>query len=124
MRPLILITALTLSSPAWASLDRLKITQISPTDFTVGYKARAGNNNYWCAAGRHVTEDLGLPPETRVYRLSPPPRKAGQGITFTLDPAKSSGETGVSTSGGPQDGSLSAGGAQSTFCNLNRSIGK
>jgi hypothetical protein len=124
MRTLALLAALTLASPAFASLDRLPIKQDSATDFTVGYKARAGMNNYWCAAGRHVTETLGLPPDTRVYRQSPPPRKAGKGITFTLDPARSAGETGVSTSGGPQDGSLSAGGAQSTFCSLNRTVGQ
>lgn len=124
MRTLSLLAALTLASPAWASLDRLPITQDSSTDFTVGYKARAGLNNYWCAAGRYVTETLELPDDTRIYRLSPPPRKAGQGITFTLDPAKSSGETGLSIFGGLQDGGVSASGVQSSQCNLNRTVGK
>ena len=102
--------------------DRLPITQGSPTDFTVGYKARAELNNYWCAAGRNVTEKLGLPDDTPVYRLSPPPRKLGQGITFMLHPAKSTAETSTSTSGDVQDGGLSASNAQSTQCNLNRFV--
>jgi hypothetical protein len=124
MRSLILLAALTLATPSWASLDRLSVKQESSTEFTVGYKARAGDNNYWCAAGRYVTETLGLPPTTLVYRLSPPPRKAGKGITFTLDPAKSSGETGLSSTSKAQNGSISAGGVQSTYCNLNRSVGQ
>jgi hypothetical protein len=124
MRILTLLAALTLATPSWASLDRLSVKQDTSTDFTVAYKARAGDNNYWCAAGRYVTETLGLPPTTRVYRLSPPPRKAGKGITFTLDPAKSSGETGLNASSGGQDGSMPAGGVQSTYCNLNRTVGQ
>jgi len=124
MRTLTLLAALTLASPALASLDRLPITQDSATEFTVGYKARAGDNNYWCAAGRYVTEKLGLPDDTRIYRQSPPPRGAGKGISFTLDPAKSAGETGISTFGGVQDGSLSASGAKASQCNLNRTVGQ
>lgn len=124
MRTFTLVAALTVAFPAWASFDRLPITQDSPTDFTVGYKAGAGLNNFWCAAGRYVTSKLGLPASTRLFRMSPPPRKAGKGVAFTLDPAKSAGDTGVTTFGGPQDGSFSAGGAQSDFCNARRSIGQ
>ena len=124
MRTLTFLAALTLASPVWASLDRLPITQDSATEFTVGFKARAGLNNYWCAAGRYVTEKLGMADDTPIYRLSPPPRKAGQGITFTLDRAKSAGDTGLSTFGEAQDGGLAAGSAQSTQCNLNRSVGQ
>lgn len=118
MRPLAILAALTLAAPAWASLDILSVKQTSPTDFTVAYKARAGENNYWCAAGRHVTNGLGLPPGTPLYRLSPPPRRSGQGVAFTLDATKSAGDTGVT-----QDDTLTAGKAQSRFCNLNRSVG-
>ncbi|OYW51945.1 MAG: hypothetical protein B7Z31_13190 [Rhodobacterales bacterium 12-65-15] len=71
-----------------------------------------------------MTEKLGLPGDTRIYRMSPPPRKAGEGIAFTLDPAKSAGDTGISTFGGAQDGSLSASGAKASQCNLNRTVGQ
>ena len=123
MRNLALLALLTLASPAWASLDRLPVTQTSPTDFTVGYKGGASIYNYWCAAGRFVTATLRLPEGTRVYRQSPSPRQSGQGISFTLDPAKSVGDTGVSTFGGPQDGSFTASGAQQDFCNSRRPSG-
>jgi hypothetical protein len=58
-----------------------------------------------------VTNALGLSPDTPLHRQSPPPRKAGQGISFTLDPARSTGD------------SLTAAAAQARFCNLNRSVG-
>ncbi len=118
MRILTLLTALALASPAAAlgPESRLRVTQTSNADFTVGYRSTAKLTDYWCAAGNFVTNTLGLPDSTRVYRLSPPPRKAGQGISFTLDASRSAGETGLSTFGGPQDGSMSAGGAYAQFC--------
>jgi len=118
MRILSLLAVLALASPAMAfgTEPRLRIVRASNGDFAVGYQAQARLTDYWCAAGNFVTNTLGLPDRTRVYRLSPPPRKAGQGITFTLDASRSSGETGISTFGGPQDGSMSAGGAVAQFC--------
>ena len=41
----------------------------------------------WCAAGDYVLHRLGLPPETRIWRLSAPPRRMGQGVTFGLSDA-------------------------------------
>lgn len=118
MRPLILLTVLALAMPAnaFVSETRLRIAQGPGTDFTVQYNSRARLTDYWCAAGNFVTNTMRLPDRTRVYRLSPPPRKSGQGISFTLDPSRSAGETGISTFGGPQDGSMSAGGAKAQFC--------
>ena len=77
--------------------------------------SQAQLTDYWCAAGRFVSRHLGMPNRTRVYRLSPEPRKIGKGISFTLDASRSSGSTGITTFGGPQDGSMSAGQADS-FC--------
>jgi len=113
-----LVAALGLAAPVQAgfTLNPLRITQDSNTEFTVGYNSDARLTDYWCAAGRFVTLQLGLSDRTRVYRLSPPPRKQGQGISFTLDASRSAGTTGLSTLGGPQDGSMSAGGAVASFC--------
>lgn len=119
MRLHILLTAFALAAtPADAFFAdlRLRVEQGPGNDFTVQYKSQAELTDYWCAAGLFVTQTLNLPDRTRVYRLSPPPRKQGQGIAFTLDAARSAGETGISTFGGPQDGSMSAGGAVSQFC--------
>lgn len=124
MRRAIALTTLFLAAPVMAGEfgTQLKIIPQSPTEFTVAYRSRAETVDYWCAAGNFVTNTLGLPDRTRVYRASPSPRKSGQGISFSLDPARSVGETGVLTYGGPQDGSFSAGGAWAQFCGSNRSL--
>jgi hypothetical protein len=118
MRTLILVVALFTGSPALSFVTgpELRVTSNGGTDFTVEYRSTARLTDYWCAAGRHVTLALGLPGRTRVFRQSPPPRKIGQGISFTLDPDRSAGVTGLSTYGGPQDGSMSASGAAAQFC--------
>lgn len=118
MRILTLLAALALATPA-AAFDtpfRMRVQQTSATDFTVLYNSQAEITDYWCAAGNFVTNTLGLSDRTRVFRASSHPPKAGQGISFSLDPARSVGKTGLTTFGGPQDGSFSAGGAYAQFC--------
>ncbi|MES2666532.1 MAG: hypothetical protein V4712_10560 [Pseudomonadota bacterium] len=117
MRPFLILALLT-ATPALAYLSPagLTVTRTSASDFTVNYSANARLSDYWCAAGLYATQALDLPDSTRVYRLSPPPRGAGQGISFTLDAARSAGVTGITTFGGPQDGSMSAGGGASGLC--------
>ncbi len=118
MRIVSLLVALAIATPAsaYAIGTRLQVSQNSNTDFTVEYKSVAKLTDYWCAAGLHVTRTLGMSDRTRVYRLSPPPRRAGQGISFTLDADRSAGDTGITTFGGPQDGSISAGVAVARYC--------
>ena len=118
MRVLTMILFFALAAPAQAfgPEPRLTVTPEPNGDFTVEYLSVARLTDYWCAAGNFVTNTMGLPDRTRVFRESPPPRKSGQGIRFTLDPSRSAGDTGISTFGGPQDGSMSAGGAVAQFC--------
>lgn len=119
MRALAIALAL-VATPAAALFpgQQLRVTPGPEGDFTVRYAAQARLTDYWCAAGLHVTQTLRLADSTRVYRLSPPPRKAGQGIAFTLEAARSAGETGLSSFGGPQDGSMAAGVAVAQFCHV------
>lgn len=117
----VLITALALAATPVSALVpeiQLRVETRSDGDFTVRYASQARLTDYWCAAGSFVTRTLRLPDDTRVYRLSPAPRGAGKGIDFTLDAAKSAGETGLSTFGGRQDGSMSAGVAVAQFCHV------
>lgn len=118
MHRAIALTAMILATPTLAGVlgTQLKVTPQGAADFTVAFRSGAETVDYWCAAGNFVTNTLAMPDRTRVYRASPTPRQAGQGIAFTLDPTRSVGETGVTTYGGPQDGSFSAGGAWSQFC--------
>lgn len=118
MCALSILLAIAIAAPAQAfgPEPRLRITSEPNGDFTVHYNSQARLTDYWCAAGNFVTNTMALPDRTRVFRQSPPPREAGQGIRFTLDAARSADDTGISTFGGPQDGSMSAGGAVSQFC--------
>ncbi|MGL6210349.1 MAG: hypothetical protein ACRC14_11040, partial [Paracoccaceae bacterium] len=104
MRIALTLAVLAAASPALANggFRPLPIVADNGTDFTVGFYSQARTTDYWCAAGNYITNIKGMPDRTRVYRLSPSPRRAGQGITFTLDPARSTGETGISTFGGRQ----------------------
>ncbi len=118
MRVAAILVAITLALPAHAFQARNGMT-VAPSggqDFTVKFDSQAADADYWCAAGDFAQRSLGLASKTRVYRMSPTPRKAGQGISFTLDAAKASGQTGITTFGGLNDGAFSAGGAAASFC--------
>ena len=108
--------ALAFPAPALANPYRLTVTQTGPKDFTVTYKANAKPTDYWCAAGLYAARTLGLGDLARVYRMSPPHQHVGQGVSFTLDPARSVGTTGITTFGGKQDGGMYAGSAVAEFC--------
>lgn len=108
-----LIVTLGLAVPALAFdfPHRLRVTVLGGTDFRVEFTSGAELTEYWCAAGNHVKQRLGLSNKTRIYRLTGEPRKRGKGIDFTLDKARSVGSTGITTFGGEQDGGMSAGSA-------------
>ena len=114
MRGILIMTlAIALAAPAEAFIlgNRMQVTALGGADFAVAFTPRAEETDYWCAAGSYVTRRLGLDSRTRVFRLSPEPRKRGQGISFTLDKARGTGSTGITTFGGLQDGGMSAGSA-------------
>ena len=118
MRILILLAAMIAAVPALAlpMLHQMQVTSEDGGDFTVQYHAQARLTDYWCAAGLYARRDHGLSDRARIYRQSPPPRGAGQGIRFTLDAAHSAGTTGITTFGGRQDGSMSVAVAVNSFC--------
>ena len=109
----ILILALAVAAPAQAYnlANRMRVAPLGGGDFAVEFAPRAEETDYWCAAGAYVTRRLGMDNRTRVYRASPEPRKRNQGISFTLDKARSTGSTGITIYGGLQDGGMSAGSA-------------
>ena len=62
---------------------------------------------------------MNQPVATRIWRASPTPREAGQGILFTLDPARQAQGAGLSQFGsGPRDGALSVGQAVASHCRI------
>ena len=103
-----LLTALTLltlptTASAWLAQNGL-IVEKSPGGFTVPYRGLSGARDFWCAAGDYVVRELHLPPDTLIFRTSSPPRRSGQGISFSLSPEDAkkpgllllSGERGIS----------------------------
>jgi hypothetical protein len=79
---------LALAAPAQAFIARngLVVEPAPGGTFEVPYRGLSGVSDFWCAAGDYVVRDLGMPADTRIFRVSSPPRRAGQGITFSLSP--------------------------------------
>jgi hypothetical protein len=92
-----------------------------PATFTVGYRGNAnGDIDFWCAAGAYANSRLNAAATARIYRISPPPRRAGQGITFSMSPAGAAGSTGLATIGG-SDGSMTVAAARQQ-CQISRQM--
>lgn len=121
MRPLALVLALFVAAPAHAFIAQNGlVVQPGADGFTVQWRGgRAGAADFWCAAGDYAFRRLQLNPTTRIYRASPPPRRSGEGIRFTLDPSQATDRTGIAALGS-SDGGLTVGHAQS-FCGSRRS---
>ena len=79
-----------LASPAFAfwAKNGMEVTPVDNNTFVVQFMSVENEKQYLCAAGDYVIRALGLSTRTRFYRESPAPRKSGEGITFTLDPAR------------------------------------
>ncbi|MEQ9039980.1 MAG: hypothetical protein RIE24_16645 [Silicimonas sp.] len=78
--------ALALPANAFMARNSLVVEPRADGTFEVPYRGLSGASDFWCAAGDYVFRELGLPPETRIFRVSGPPRRSGQGITFSLSP--------------------------------------
>jgi len=116
LAPLLLLL-LPLPAGAFTARNGMTVAQTGPAEITVGHDMRRTDTDYWCAAGDYAQRVLGLPGRTRIWRATPKPRKAGQGIVFTLDPAQKAEGAGLSEFGsGPRDGSVSLAMATGNFC--------
>ena len=71
------------TSFGWIATNGL-IVEKSPGGFAVPYRGLSGPRDFWCAAGDYVIRELNLPADTLIFRTSSPPRRAGEGITFSL----------------------------------------
>jgi putative hemolysin len=98
---------------AWVAQNGLLVQPVNATDFFVPYRGRPAATSFWCAAGDYVIRRMGLPPGTRVFRLSAPPRPSGEGILFSLSP-EGAQDRGVLV-WGSKDAGMSASLAQ-TYC--------
>lgn len=119
LRSLLCLAFLSAGVPAVAFSARngMRVDPIDSQTFVVEFPSPEAETQYLCAAGDYVMRALGLPGSTRIYRASPPPRKQGQGITFTLDESRKV-KMALFTSFGRDkgDGGISAVSARGTYC--------
>jgi hypothetical protein len=93
---------------AYIATNGLLVQPESATTFNVPFRGRSGVSEFWCAAGDYVRNFLNMPAGTRIFRLSEPPRRGGEGIRFSLSGEGAASSTGLSiVSSGPR-GSVSA----------------
>jgi hypothetical protein len=117
IRPALIAAALLTAAPAHAYLAQNDLRVQGQGDrFEVLASPGMGTSRAWCAAGDYAVVILGLPGTTPLWRMSEPPRKAGEGIVFGLGP-----EGAARTSGlfqfGDNDASLTAGAARALCWN-------
>ncbi|WP_374301175.1 hypothetical protein [Paracoccus sp. (in: a-proteobacteria)] len=118
---LMFLAALLLPLPAAAftAQNGMTAVQTGPSEITVIHEIRRSDTDYWCAAGDFAQRALGLTGNTRLWRASPKPRGAGDGIVFTLDETKAAPGAGLSQFGsGPRDGSIPVSMAVGSFCRV------
>lgn len=114
---LIMFLLMPLPASAFTAINGMKVHQLSPTEIGVDLDVRRSGTQYWCAAGDFAKRALGLSGKTRMWSATPTPRRAGQGMIFTLDPAKKAEGSGPTQFGsGPKDGSVSVGMAAGNYC--------
>lgn len=108
-----------LSAQAFTAQNSLWVQQSGPSEIAVSFQSWADDTDYWCAAGDFAARVLRVSNATRLFRASPKPRGQGQGITFTLDPARAAPGAGISSFGtGGRDGSISVGQAVGSYCEI------
>ena len=108
-----LVIAFAPAAQAFTSSNGMRVEATGPVTFSV----RAGRGNFgaahfWCAAGQYADRRLNARQTDRIWRLSEPPRRSGQPIVFSLDPAGRASSTGLAVLG-TDDGSLSVASARS-----------
>ena len=101
---------LAIAAPAMAA-GRLPVERVNETTFEVLNRGGSFEQDFWCAAGDYAARKLGARSSTRIYRMSEPPRRSGQGVRFSLDPAGKASRTGLNVVGN-DDGSLSVASAK------------
>jgi hypothetical protein len=112
-----LVALIAAPASAYTAANSLHVLPSGAASFSVPYGGDSAPAAFWCAAGDYVTQVLGKPAETPIYRTSPVPRHTGQGVDFSLDQAASTGNSGLFQFM-PDNGAVTAGLARN-FC-LNR----
>lgn len=106
MRRLALLAALAAAAPAaaYTTSEGYRVEDRGAGRFEVLASAGQSATESWCAAGEHAARHLGLGPTERLWRVSAPPRRSGEGVIFSTSPEGASAKTGLALLGGDTDG--------------------
>ncbi len=111
-----LLALATPASAAYLTQNDLRVTPLEGGRFLVQASPGMGAPSSWCAAGDFAIRQLNAGPTTRIWRVSEPPRKSGQGVVFSLSPEGAASKSGLVRLA-ETDASLSAGHAQALCWN-------
>jgi hypothetical protein len=103
-----LALAVVIASPASAFVaeNDLIVRDAGADRFEVPYRGLSGASAFWCAAGDYVIRELDRPGTTKIFRTSSPPRRSGQGVSFSLS-SEGAKRTGLFILGNPRGVSAS-----------------
>ncbi len=85
-----LVATFAIATPVFAftAQNSMRVEPRGGTDFHIPYTARSSPRAFWCAAGDYAIRVLQVSSATRIYRTTAPPRRSGEGMSFSLDPAR------------------------------------
>lgn len=111
LRAALILTLLSSPALAFQANNNVYVSGTAEKIF-VASSAGQGASESWCAAGDFAVRALGLANNTRLYRVTPPPRRSGQGVEFSTQSEGASEKSGLIVFG-DHDGGISAAHAQS-----------
>lgn len=82
---------------AFSAVNGQRVEQLDANRFIVKWRGQSGDAAFWCAAADYARRGLSLPAQARIWRISEPPRKRGQGIVFSTSPEGAASRTGITT---------------------------
>lgn len=119
-RPIATVLALAaLAGPAAAYTARngLRVEPLGAQGFRVAYGGKSGAAAFWCAAGDYAQRQLGLDAADRIWRVTPVPRRTGEGMVFSTRPDNAAEKTGLVIVLGRKGASLTVAAAVN-YCNF------
>lgn len=108
---LLAVMAAAVPASAFVATNGFVVQNVGGGRFEVRPRGQLSDANAWCAAGDYAGRVLGMN-TGRIWRISPPPRRSGQGITFSTSSQGAASSTGMATIGS-SGGSMSVSAAQS-----------
>lgn len=122
MKPILsavfLLAASTAPAFSFMATNGLAVQEAGDRTFHVDFGPIHRKSDFLCAAADYASRGLGLPGSTRLYRESLAPRRSGEGITFTFDPARQVPmQLHILLWTDENDGGISVQNAKSLYCN-------